>query len=1277
MKSNYLTTPRALKNMTCLLSSILLVACGGGGGSSSNDTNNSNISNGNVAQLNFTAPNTIPSLINSNGSSYVVVSNPGLDAITGIKYALINQVGGGAKANLDPTSVAACATIAAGNKCVIRVSVPANTVAGSFSLSATNNTLNRLMNKLDKANSDSTITANPIVGIGQVRYTEATGADGVKLYYYNTVSAGTPSILVTGVVSSSNAGKFNNVVLVDSHNNPLPNQEVISGNLGAGMTSLGLGATFSILLTAPSAANTTQIIKLKTEQVAVDGTITNTQISTTSSTLTTTAGTAIVNPLPNAIYLSHANPEQQITFSNTGDAIAQLNKMVSDHNNVKITFNPSSLSNQGMATATISLIDPNIQPTSSTITHHYNNGQDTLTHNIEIGQNLPMSNTPEPTPSPSPSPGPGPAPTPPAPTPPTANLTAQLAQNGNFFTTTKQGTVEDTLIITNNGELAAQHILVKLPDGFSISPAANNSCNISDGQMINDLGARSSSDYSCNLIVHYNNKNATTQSSDKISIDYDYNNKATLAQTKVAVNYQVTQSTANLNLTPDSSQLYNSIVSDNLTTSTPIRYTVINSGELDASDLSFEFTDGDTTLFNVLNSGSCKAQGSLDNKDNGNNSCTIDTVFGPAPNGITGEKNAKFSVGYNYLIDTTKVAGKSNQVALSGNVTQAPAANFATTIIADQQNVVSGDGTEGNPYHVYANKEMKVTVTYTNNSNVDAHNFTTNLDGLPTGWELTDKGCINIEMPAKEAGSCKDTYTLKSANSGANNLNLDTLAKISWRDKSGIYNKQNVNSETIYANVLARPQVSITPVLPIDEIMMGNSFQLVAELTSGVGTANISATLSDSAIGKITSNPSSCALNSTGTTSCIFTVETFWNNKLANGQLIASQINIAASDPTEVITAPIPFKLLTPTVYLQQTGQTSTSPISATEGMDGWIQSGVAGVTDLANRFENDPKDNRCIIDKLTGLEWVKDLNTIAIKGDSNGAVTPWQNAIDSIENSNNSSGYCGYNDWHLPTINELSSLQRDDIAADLLWLQSSGIFTNVPNFGGVWTSSISYANGGNTAVFIDLGLGYINSYDGVKSTKQRVWPVRKALLSPPVKIAVAGEQKNLHDITFHGTEWPANRFVSGTGKDADCITDKLTGLTWIKDPAKVFINETTKESNTTWQNAIDSINTKNTTTGYCGYNDWRLPNKNELKSLLNYSATDLAAWLMYGNGTSANPSCAGACFANIGSNYWTSTTNGANLNQAHAWNIYMFDGYVAATQKGAAKGVLPVRGGR
>jgi hypothetical protein len=135
------------------------------------------------------------------------------------------------------------------------------------------------------------------------------------------------------------------------------------------------------------------------------------------------------------------------------------------------------------------------------------------------------------------------------------------------------------------------------------------------------------------------------------------------------------------------------------------------------------------------------------------------------------------------------------------------------------------------------------------------------------------------------------------------------------------------------------------------------------------------------------------------------------------------------------------------------------------------------------------------------------------------------------------------------------------------------------------------------------------------------------------------------------GVAWPIPRFVVGTGAMFDCVTDNLTGLMWVKTPSAV---------NATWANALTSAN--NLT--LCGFSDWRLPNVNELESLVNSEAPNQAN-LLTAQGFSGVQA----------HNYWSSSTDAGTPYRA--WFVSMLAGEVSAGDKTFSFYVWPVRAGR
>jgi hypothetical protein len=138
------------------------------------------------------------------------------------------------------------------------------------------------------------------------------------------------------------------------------------------------------------------------------------------------------------------------------------------------------------------------------------------------------------------------------------------------------------------------------------------------------------------------------------------------------------------------------------------------------------------------------------------------------------------------------------------------------------------------------------------------------------------------------------------------------------------------------------------------------------------------------------------------------------------------------------------------------------------------------------------------------------------------------------------------------------------------------------------------------------------------------------------------------------GVAWPDPRFtVSG-----DCVTDNLTGLMWTK-------NGNMPGGWLTWQGALDYVaNIVNSGAGTCGYSDWRLPNVNELESLVNAEQANNAVWLD------------GQGFTNVQAYwYWSSSTIASYTPTA--WGVHMLVGGVHYNDKSYHRYVWPVRAGQ
>ena len=127
------------------------------------------------------------------------------------------------------------------------------------------------------------------------------------------------------------------------------------------------------------------------------------------------------------------------------------------------------------------------------------------------------------------------------------------------------------------------------------------------------------------------------------------------------------------------------------------------------------------------------------------------------------------------------------------------------------------------------------------------------------------------------------------------------------------------------------------------------------------------------------------------------------------------------------------------------------------------------------------------------------------------------------------------------------------------------------------------------------------------------------AIPNPPARIPKTGQTASYAagddgDLQ-RGVAWPSPRFTVGTGIETDCVIDNLTGLMWKNNPGY---------AGRTWQEAFDDANNLS----LCGYRDWRLPNINEIMSLINVSEPDTTQWVNNQG------------FYGVYSGYWSSTSD-------------------------------------
>lgn len=261
--------------------------------------------------------------------------------------------------------------------------------------------------------------------------------------------------------------------------------------------------------------------------------------------------------------------------------------------------------------------------------------------------------------------------------------------------------------------------------------------------------------------------------------------------------------------------------------------------------------------------------------------------------------------------------------------------------------------------------------------------------------------------------------------------------------------------------------------------------------------------------------------------------------------------------------------------------------------------------------------------DNNTGLMWALKTQDDGSTHDTSMIYT-WQEA-NALLDEINSQAYCGFTDWRIPNVQELSCLFTCDSSKNKLQLQ---YFPNTSP-AEYWTSAV------------------LDNYSTPFEPDLSVW-----------RVDFAGGKVNERNFSAA----PARvRFVRGesitsilTDNGDGTISDSGSGLMWSKTVAGPM----------TWKEALQYCEGLNNI-----YDDWRLPNRNELISIIDYSRnkpTDPAAidpLFVDSNYVTKEDLCL---------QYWTATTDVNNANNAYTVNFSY--GAVNTNNKDFKIMVRPVR---
>lgn len=197
------------------------------------------------------------------------------------------------------------------------------------------------------------------------------------------------------------------------------------------------------------------------------------------------------------------------------------------------------------------------------------------------------------------------------------------------------------------------------------------------------------------------------------------------------------------------------------------------------------------------------------------------------------------------------------------------------------------------------------------------------------------------------------------------------------------------------------------------------------------------------------------------------------------------------------------------------------------------------------------------VTDNLTGLVWQRTLPQIfsgCTGGTIAGARCNWQESVNYCENL----VYSGFDDWRLPSIEEISTIP--DYGKYIPAIDQIAFPDTTSTYFWTATTHKAFAN--------YAWLAYFNNGDVEIYLKTKEYPAR----------CVRGSVFN------NQTDYLEKKIFGKT-----VVIDTKTNLVWAKEYS----------TGKSWKDALkyceDSV--------YAGFSDWRLPNVNELKSLLNYSS--------------------------------------------------------------------------
>ncbi len=831
------------RTIALIISGILITACGGnGGGGSSSNTTNGNTPNSGLKDIVVSSISEFPA--HAVGTAYIAVVNNSGEAVTNLNYSLIGQ--GKDSFAINSASQKNCATIPAHQQCIIGITA-LNSQASSGQLGVKITTTSAKQSQATKTASSSKLAGIGLMNV--ISATQASGADGIHIMAPASIALsakGITPLIVNTMIMSTDADQITTLTLVDSNNQPISYARTISGN----NPQAGGFAKNSIVSFEFDLPKETSMLAFKVKATDKNGNSSYSPINAVAIT----SNQANIGILPTAFILDKDYVSQELVIANSGSVMAKELNLTANSTDISVSKGGSipcgnELDSGEYCTYLVSYDKAMVTQSGSALLTASYTSNGTISKSYATVRYYADANS-------MPSLG-------------------VVTDKNNFISTTASPIVNSLLVLTNDRDgYVNSKIVFKVPEHFSLAQSGtSDSCSLAgDGLTVTNSLAFGQS---CRLKLIYNNPTATAQSVSQLTASYTFDNgsgsRGSANIIPINLIYTTIQSTASLSFSQSQVDFTN-ISANSVANSTQL-VTLINNGQVAATNLKLAFDNNDSSTFHI-NSTDCGA--SLE----AGGSCKVNLTFGPtaSANRYTSRLTANYQNGSNSAVSSTVLSG----IAVAPHL-----ANIVIANVTLSPAQLSGDGlSNDSAFQVDQKSSEQLTLTYQNIASdkaASAASFTINSAGLSGGYSVNANNCNNVNLAAN-GGSCQVILNVPTTLAGPANLDLMSLTA-SWTADgvaaSGSPSWQTGNSanEKVYINVNQYPLPGTLSVsLDQDAMPIGQSVSGTVSLNGSKGVADLTVSVQATNYHAFMVSPTSCTLSSEHP-SCSFTVTGRYNGE--------------------------------------------------------------------------------------------------------------------------------------------------------------------------------------------------------------------------------------------------------------------------------------------------------------------------------------------------------------------------------------------------------------